>query len=822
MLRLLLLLAPALLAADLARDAAQVIERNCAVCHGAAIKTSGLDLRSRDGMLAGGAHGPALMPGSAEKSRLYRMAAGLDQPSMPPGKKLPAAELDVIRRWIDAGAPGFEGAKATAGPDPKALAALEDRPITPEERKWWAFQPPARREAPPVRDAAWVRNPIDAFLLSALEAKGLTPAPEAPRRLLIRRLYLDVIGLPPEPADVEAFVSDSSAGAYEKLVDKLLASPHYGERWGRHWLDLVRYADSGGFEFDRDRTNAWRYRDYVIRAFNQDKPYDRFIREQLAGDEMPGGSADAVIATGFIRHGPEPNIKTEQTRMDELDDILSVTAQTFLGATIGCARCHNHKFDPIPQKDYYQMQAVFFPAEYANTPLATAEEIARHEAANRAVDEQEKPVKQARSALEEPYRKKLLDEKRAALPEYIQEALRTPPEKRADGQKLSALQVEKTLRATEKEVLAVMTPADLARHGDIGEQIAMLETRRPAPLPTAFAVREPGPDPKPSYFLHHGSPSNKGSLMKPGVLSVASKTDLAVPAPPADARSSYRRTAFAEWIASAENPLTARVMVNRIWQHHFGEGIVPTPNNFGKSGQPPSHPELLDWLATEFVRQGWSLKAMHRLMLTSAAYRMSSPDVPANLKMDPQTRFSWRMPRQRLEGEAIRDSILAVAGTLDRSMGGPGVFPYIDPALWSASSGRNWPGRPDSDPATWRRSVYVFTKRTIPLPMLEAFDKPDSIGSCARRNRSTIAPQALLLMNNAFVERQARFFAQRLERETGADEAARVDRAFELALGRKPSDTERKTSLEFIRGGPYGLVDFCLAMFNLNEFVYAE
>ncbi len=780
---------------------------------------SKLDLRTREAMLTGGERGPALAPGDAARSRLVRLASHIEEPAMPPGKKLQGWQIEVLRRWVGTGAPMPENF-ARASDKAAALASLEERPITEREKRFWAFQPVRRVEPPPVRRSAWARGPVDAFLLASMERRGLKPAPAADRRTLIRRAYLDLTGLPPEPAQVESFLKDDSPDAWEKLVDRLLASPHYGERWGRHWLDLVRYSDSGGYEFDRDRPNAWRYRDWVVRAFNQDAPYDRFVREQIAGDEISPGSRDARIGTGFLRMGPEANIKSEMTRMDELDDILATTAGALLGVTLACARCHNHKFDPIPQKDYYRIQAVFFPTKSVEAPLESEDAVARHKAALKGIEELATPLRKQREALEKPYRDRLREEAVARLPEYVRAALGTPPEKRTEGQKLNALQVEKTQNFTDKEVLASMTEADRAAHREVSAKIASIERSRPRPLAAAMAIGEEGAEAPPSYFLHRGSPDQKGSRMEPGVLSVASTRPFAVPAPEPGATSSGRRRAFADWVASPENPLTARVMVNRIWQHHFGEGIVRTPNNFGATGERPTHPDLLDWLASEFVRAGWSVKAMHRLLMTSSVYRMASDDQAANAAIDPENRLLWRMPRRRLEGEIIRDSILAAAGSLDLASGGPGIHPYIDPSLFQGSSGRTWQGRPDSDPRTWRRSLYVFSKRTIPLPMLEAFDSPDAIGSCARRNRSTIAPQALILMNNAFVRMQAGHFARRLEREAGDNPARQVEHAFQVTLARPPLATERDAALSFLQAGPDSLVDFCQALFNLNEFVY--
>jgi mono/diheme cytochrome c family protein len=823
-----LCLSSAAAAEELEQQAYQILEKNCFVCHGAAMQMSKLDLRTRETILRGGERGPALEPLNPRRSRLYTFAAHLENPTMPPGQKLADGDIDLLRRWIMAGAIVPE----TAANDEdrarqQALAKLEERPVTDEERQFWSFQPPVRHDPPaveasPSAPAAGKIHPIDAFLAARWREKGLHPSPPAGRRTLIRRAYLDLIGLPPEPAEVAAFVNDSSPDAFEKLIDRLLASPHYGERWGRHWLDLVRYADSGGFERDFDWPNAWRYRDYVVAAFNSDKPYDQFIREQIAGDEIAPDSNEAHVATGYLRLGPDNNIKTERTRMDELDDILATTGLTFLGMTVQCARCHNHKFDPIPQKDYYRMQAVFFSTKAVDYPLVDKDVVARYNAEQKRIDKLQEPIKKAKSELEKPYHDRLFEQRISELPEYVQVAWRTPPDQRTEGQRLNARQIEETLKIDEEEILAIMPDAEKQKHRELVRQIAALNQQRPQKYPSAMTIGEEGRDPLPSFFLHRGSPGSKGSRMPPGVLTVASWQDVKFFEPPPDAASSGRRRVFAEWIASERNPLTARVLVNRLWQHHFGNGIVRTPSNFGKTGERPTHPELLDWLAVEFVENGWSLKKLHRLMMTSQAYQMVSDDLAANLKADPENRLFWRMPRERLEAEIVRDQMLAVAGTLDRTTGGPAVFPYIDPALFQSSTGRTWPGRPESDPSTQRRSLYVFSKRSIRYPMFEAFDQPDMINSCDRRNRSTISPQALLLMNNAFVMRQAKFFAQRVMSEAGADTADQVERAYQLALARPPREHEKSQAVAFIQGSPYGLVDFCQTLFNLNEFVYRQ
>jgi hypothetical protein len=494
--------------------------------------------------------------------------------------------------------------------------------------------------------------------------------------------------------------------------------------------------------------------------------------------------------------------------------------------TLGCARCHDHKFDPIPQTDFYRIQAVFYPARPVSYPMVGPEVVAAHKAEMQRIDDLEKPLKKARKDIEAPYLARLVEEAVSRLPDYLQVAWRTPPEKRTQGQRLNFSQIKKTLqddptsaRITEKDILSIMTEEDRRKHKDLRDQVEALDKQRPKPYQTARAVGENGTQPMPSYFLHRGSADSKGPPMTPGVLSVVN-ADYVFPAPPANAKSSWRRRGLAEWLVGRNNPLTARVMVNRIWQHHFGEGIVRTPSNFGKMGDRPSHPELLDWLAVEFVERGWSVKQMHRLMMTSEAYQMTSDDIAANVALDPENRLFWRMPRVRLEAEIIRDNILAVAGNLNRTLGGPCVYPYIDPKLFQSSTKRTWPGMPDDDPSTWRRSLYVYSKRSIRYPLFETFDQPNLINSCERRNRSTIAPQALLLMNNNFVISEARFFAERLRREAGDQVKAQVDRAFQLALGRAPQESERTKAIEFISSTPNGLSEFCQALFNLNEFVY--
>ena len=722
--------------------AAAVIQKNCVTCHGPAAM-SGLDLRTRAGQLKGGNRGAAIEPGRATGSLLFRLVSGAQTPAMPPSGPLPPADILAIKKWIDAGAPEL---------------ALGQK-VAPA---YWAFVPPVHQD--------YGENAIDRFYPSASPADKPT---------LVRRAYLDLLGLPPTPEQVAAFVNDSHPRAWAKLIDQLLASPHYGERWARHWLDLVRYADSAGYEFDRDRPNAWRFRDYVVDSLNADQPYSQFIREQLAGDELPHPTPAQLVATGYLRHGPEANIRTDQTRLDELDDLVSTTGGAFLGLTIGCARCHDHKFDPISQKDYYRLQAVFYNTEYENHPLADAATIATNRAENHRIDDLQKAAKQAVSDFLKPTRHRLTEAKRASLPEYMQLALRTPAEQRTDGQKLSAKQVEVTLKISDEDVLKQLSPVDRVRHHQLVDAVTALDQQRPPDFASALGIKNGK-----KYSVEH----------QPGVVTAAAQH-------PVSFGSENLRTTLANWIASPDNPLTARVLVNRIFLQHFGEAFVDTPSNFGKSGSGVKKQELLDWLATEFMQNGWSLKNLHRQIMTSRYYQS-------------------RLRPRRLEAEIVRDSILAVAGTLDRTFGGPGMYPFIDPSLWQGSSGRKWPGTSDADPSTWRRGIYVFTKRTIPVPMLDVFDKPDTVASCSRRNRSTTSIQALIMMNGSFVDVQSRQFAGRLQREAGPDALAQVKRGFLLALGREPTGNETDASLSFLRNHSTGLVDFCQTLFNLNEFAY--
>lgn len=774
------------------------------------------------------------------------------------GDPLTDDEIALIKRWIEQGAPWpndpqkLDAAKQTAE-RLVAMKQMEDkRVITDKDRAFWSFQKPQRPPVPHTRTLTSPRvNPIDAFLRAKQEEKGLEPAPPATASDLIRRLTFDLTGLPPKPEEVEAFVNDRSPDAYTRLVERLLDSPRYGERWGRHWLDVVRYADSDGYEYDAIRKYSWRYRDYVIRAFNEDKPYDRFIREQLAGDELPDRDNDSLIGLGFLRNGPFIGdmvlMQNEMTRADELDDIVATTGVAFLGLTLGCARCHDHKYDPIPQKDYYRMTAVFAPGLRKDVALAPLPLVKTYEAAVAAVDQRIEAIRVKMKVIQRPTRERLLEKKYEKLPEPVQVALKTPKEQRTEAQKLQAEQAMYSTTVSDAEILKELSPEDRKIVESHDSEIAALEKTKPPPLPLAQGVMESGPKPPPSYFLHRGSTQSKGSEMIPGAVSVlqAANSELRFSEPAPGAISSGRRLTLANWIASSENPLTARVMVNRIWQHHFGKGLVGTPNDYGRMGERPTHPELLDWLATEFVQRRWSIKAMHRLIVSSQAYKQSSRFTSeANQKADAENRLLWKMPLRRLEGESLRDSILFVAGSLSPKMGGPGVFPEVDPEILKGAAYQVWPKTTDG-PELWRRSVYVSQLRTITAPILDLFDPPENISSCGRRNVTTVAPQALQLLNNRFVSGQSTIFADRLRNEVGRDTIAQVRRAFQLALGRPPQARERDAAMTFLdkqrafhtrhnaqleqQGTDpaellppeqAALVDFCHSLLNLNEFVY--
>ena len=726
---------------DWERQVAPIVATHCLECHNANDSKGGLDLSTRASMLSGGGSGPALEPGKPDESYLLeRVRAGEMPPKKQSKRPLDEREIELLVQWIGAGA-NWSGSP-TLSPYSKTSdvrAGLD----------WWSLRPVRRPPVPAVAARERVANPIDAFLLARLEAEGRTMAPPAGRRVLARRLYADLTGVPPTPAQMAEFLSDTAPDAYDRLVDRLLGSARFGERWARPWLDLVRFAETNGYERDATKPNAWKYRDWVIAALNGDKPYDRFVTEQLAGDELPDRDERTVVATGFLRVGTwddEPNDPLEY-KYERLDDLVHVTSTAFMGLTVRCARCHDHKFDPIPQTDYYRLASVFW----------------------------------------------------AGFIEPRDRALMGGPSKEELG-------------------YAVLGWTDRGRE-----------------VP-------------PLHVLKKGDPRRPGPVIEPAYPSLVPARDKPFSAPTADAPSTGRRLQLARWITEPDNPLTARIAVNRIWQGHFGEGLVRTPDNLGFKGDQPTHPLLLDWLADELVAGGWRAKRIHRLVLTSDAYRMASahPRQEEYEQVDFANHGWWRQNRRRLDAEALRDAMLAVGGDLVDAMGGPSFYPRIESAALEGLSrkGATW-GK--SGPAERsRRSIYIFTKRSLLLPLMTTFDFCDTTKPTGQRNVTTVAPQALALLNNRFVHDVSEAFARRVVAEAGADPARRIERAWRLAFGRAPSKDEQSAALAYLseqrthfdaRLGDGAarstetkpvdldhltLASLCHVLLNANEFLYLD
>jgi len=721
----------------------------------------------------------------------------------------------------------------------------------------WSLARPARVTPPEVRDPAGVRTPIDRFVLARLDAAGIAPAPEADRRTLIRRVTFDLTGLPPSPEDVRAFVADPAADAYERLVDRLLASPRYGEKWGRAWLDVVRYADTNGFERDEFRPNIWRFRDYVIRSLNADKPFDRFVAEQLAGDELAPGpvqtaeDADRVAATGFLRLGTfdsTTSLFTEDGKgRDELmGDLANTTGSAFLGLTMSCCQCHDHKYDPLSQADHFRLRAFFAAVKPVNDEVvslpADREAIGRQ---NAEVDRRLADATARREALVEPARRGLSDEKKAALPEEIRKLFEVPPEGRDEATKEKLKPFRDKVRVKDEDALAALPEADRRRAEAIGGEIEEAKKARRSPA-LAMAMTDSGRSAPATNILAQGDFTRPGDPVEPGFPSVLDPNPAAIESPGV-AETTGRRLALARWIASRENPWTARVIVNRIWQGYFGRGLVATPNDFGYAGARPSHPELLDWLATELVDRGWSLKHVHRLIATSAAYRRASADDPGRRAVDPEDRLLWRREARRLDAEGLRDALVSVSGRLKPVDSGPPRWPVVDeeilegqPAIYEARHGgdggrlQDWYAGPAEEADV--RSVFLIQKRSVPVPLLAPFDLPDTTTSCARRSATTVAPQALTLLNSPESVRLARAFADRVAGAAGPDQGSRVGLAFRIALGREPEDDERRMAVELLgrhaalhaktldaeAAGRLALADLCRAIVNLNEFLFID
>jgi hypothetical protein len=703
---------------------------------------------------------------------------------------------------------------AVAAIDPREEAFIGGR------RSYWAFQPVTRPEVPKAENR-WVRTPVDAFLLEAMQAKGLSPSAELGRRELARRVSLDLTGMMPDAKDVEAFVTDRAADAYEKMVDRLLASPAYGERWGLKWLDVVRYADTNGYELDAERPQAWRYRDYVIDSFNADKPYTRFLKEQIAGDELYPGDHAALIATGFLRAGPRHvvggNQDEEMNRQEVLLEMTLGVSNTFLGLTVGCARCHNHKFDPITQADHYRLQAMFAATELKEIKLATAEEKKAYDEAMMRHMERQKPVDAAIKEIEKPFRELLKAEKKKNLsPEHLA-VLDIPKDKRTPAQEILHKEATKQIGLSWDEVVNALPPDLKAKRAALRKQIHEWDLETPEEPKEAFAVANMEKAP-PTHVLKIGDHKHKLEEVQPKMLAVLGGLD-------APAGPQGRRAALAEWLARDDHPLTARVMVNRIWQLRMGTGLVPTPNDFGMLGGRPTNRKLLDWLAAEFVAGGWSVKKIDRLIVTSSAYRQSAALDEKKAALDGDNRYYWRMNRRRMDGEALRDAMLTASGLLNPKRGGRGVLTPIEPEIYDiifteGEPDNLWP-LPKDRSEVYRKSIYLLNKRTVRLPLLSNFDQPDAMSSCPVRPVGTHALQALSLFNSDFAMEQARALAERARRACrGKEDVCAVDAATRFALQRAATPAERKLAQSYINSKRLGLADYARALLNRNEFVY--
>jgi len=821
------------------RDILPLLHGRCVGCHGSPRPNAGLDVRNAGDLLEGGYSGPSVVPGAPEKSLLYQMLADGRMPKG--GARLTPAELAKVARWIKTGAKG----QASDG--------------------HWAFRPPVAPKLPMVKAAARVRNPIDRFLLADLERAGLSYAPEADRRTLLRRVTYDLIGLPPTPAELDAYLADTAPDAYERVVDRLLADTRYGERWARHWLDTAGYADSEGvLQEDRLRPNAWRYRDYVIRSFNADKPYDQFLREQIAGDELSDyrhaksfkpDVVEKLDATGFLRTAVDAtrdDFNTHQYgeyQYRMLHDTQTIVVSTTLGLTVQCARCHNHKYEPVSQKDYYRIQALFTPAVRPRGTLlptnrrqivaATAEEQEQARKVNEAVDAAKRRLTQEQAAALAEAVMRHLPIAADSLPDRdaLLAAAKVPDAQRTAQQKALVARHQPAFdRATE---LARVDAAYRKQLATIQSALATEEGKR-ITLTSIRAFYDQDTTPPPTPLLVRGDWLRPGDPVDPGVPEILDdpRSRFALPSPAKDAVTTGRRTAFANWITRPNHPLTGRVLVNRLWAHHFGVGIAPLVDNLGRSGPPPTNQPLLDWLAVSFVSMsqgdngsmgglgGWRLKPLHRLIVTSAAYRQQSALRPDAAAKDPENRLLWRQRPRRLEAEAVRDAVLYVSGSLDPTMYGESVPIATQGTGEVVVAGEEGKGR---------RSIYVLVRRSQPVHLLDAFDAPIIETNCTRRSPSTTATQALALMNSTFVTAQGKHFAERVLAAPAEGDGQRIDAAYRLALSRSPSPVERARMLDFLgaqrlhytntageNGEKRAWADLCQTLLSANEFVYLD
>jgi mono/diheme cytochrome c family protein len=805
--------------ADLEKKARAILDAHCFKCHShqAGKAKGGLMLDARALMLLGGDKGPALVPGDAQKSLLIQSITHENEKLKMPrsAPKLSADNIALLTAWVKAGAPWTDA--------PIKLTIRKPGNITDEDRRYWAFQPIKAAELPAGDES----NPIDRFILARLQKEGIKPALTADARTLVRRLYFDVIGLPPTPEEAREFIAAQRNAnvkpqiAWEHAVDRLLASPHYGERWARHWLDVVRYCESDGYRLDSFRPNAFRYRDYVIKSFNDDKPYDHFVREQIAGDELDPDNADALVAVGFLTHGIyEFNQRHVRNQWNEMvSEVVDVTGEAILGLSVGCARCHDHKFDPILQKDYYALRAFFegiMPSE--ELPLATKVQQAEFGRKQEAWLKKTATIRAAIDAIENPVRAKNAAVNIAKFPQDIQDMIHKPAIKRTPlEQQLATLAYRQILFEYDK-IDVQLKGEDKDRLLALRKELAKFDADKPAPLPMCQTLREVGAQPTETTIPRKGS-----AAIDPAYLTVLGQAAPTIAAPKHKA-SSGRRAALANWLTRPDHPLTSRVIVNRIWQQHFGRGLVATASDFGTLGEKPSHPELLDWLADRFVKEGWSMKKLHRLILTSKTYQQSSLEAAdlVAVQKDPDNRLLWKMTTRRLDAEQIRDAMLAVTGKLDRKFGGPSVE-FKEP----------------------RRSVYLKSLRNTKEPMLDVFDIPDGFTSTGRRGVTTTATQALFMINSPLMLQHGGAFADLLSADNKMSDEQKIDRGFSLAFARSPSSKESGLLKAFLVeqqkriAPPKGKlptddagkiayaqraawIDLCQVLLNANEFLYVD
>jgi len=856
------------------KDIRPILKAHCFDCHGEgeALK-GGLDLRLRRFMLKGGDDGPVLVPGKPDKSLLFKMVHTGEMPKRE--KKLTRDEVALIKQWIVAGA-------KTTRPEPAQVG--KGSGITEEDRAFWSFQLIRQPLIPATKPKDRARTAVDAFLLSAMAKQKLGFSPDADKVTLLRRACFDLTGLPPTPAETETFLADTAPDAYEKLIDRLLDSVHYGERWGRHWLDVAGYADSDGYsDADPPRAYAYKYRDYVIGAFNSDKPFDRFIAEQLAGDELARASRDnaqsalntphareLLIATGFLRMCADgtatPAVADyDAVRNQVVADTIKIVSTSLLGLSVGCAQCHDHRYDPILQTDYYRLRAVIEPAyDPKNWRTPDQRLISLYTDADRKA-----------AADVEAEAKKLADEKAAKQKQYIDEALAKHLEKFEESLRKelrAAYDTPADKRTPEQKKLLADNPSVNINPGVLYQynqkaadelkamdaKIAEIRGRKPRE-DFISALTEPSDKLPVTYLFHRGDPKQPKEAVPPGTLSILGPPGQALDLPERnpDLATSGRRLAFSRWLTSGTNPLVARVLVNRVWLHHFGRGLVGTPSDFGALGERPTHAELLDWLANDFVQHGWRLKRLHKLIMTSTAYRQSSRRSPHGDQRDSENRFYWRKAVQRLDAEVIRDATLATSGALNRTMYGPpvpvrpDVHGQIVVGVDKTEGDNKMPVEVALKGEEFRRGIYIQVRRSRPLAMLHAFDAPVMEVNCERRQSSTVATQSLMLMNSQFMLDQAAQFAQRLQKDAGDDRARQVTLAWQLAFSRSPTEPERNDALDFLarqvdhlkavgetkiaekkdekakaaaKPAPelQALTDLCQALLSANEFLYVD